>query len=305
MNKYFHNISVSFLLSWTPYTIVSFYVAYGRPETIDPLLSRSAALVAKSQVLWNPILYIGFTDSFRKCAYDIIRCRKRNRPRDIDLGHSRFSSNRTGDGQAVTIGGTLQRIFTVSGLSSVTESLNVFIHRPKLTGLFQKKNLAKKKNKIESLSDCQEETSGNYETIGEDGGREESKNKELQAEIHSDVTGTSSIIDVKPECSQESSKDNLELPARVKTRRTMSSKVEDDSLKNKVPTETSQRSVSDNSTKMLRTEDGDVELHVCDESSKSEEADVTSIITPSASMSKSYGIVINVVNADNELIPID
>ncbi|XP_045188391.2 melanopsin-like [Mercenaria mercenaria] len=69
----------AFVISWTPYTIVSFYVAYARPEHLDPLLSRSAALVAKSQVLWNPVLYIIIVDGFRRKIFDMLPCKKRNR----------------------------------------------------------------------------------------------------------------------------------------------------------------------------------------------------------------------------------
>ncbi|XP_045188392.2 visual pigment-like receptor peropsin [Mercenaria mercenaria] len=70
----------AFLISWTPYTIVSFYIAYARPDHLDPLLSRSAALVAKSQVLWNPVLYIIIVDGFRRKIFDMLPCKKRNEP---------------------------------------------------------------------------------------------------------------------------------------------------------------------------------------------------------------------------------
>ena len=47
-----------FLLSWTPYVIVSFYLVLGEERWLHPVVSRSAAFFAKADVVWNPIILV-------------------------------------------------------------------------------------------------------------------------------------------------------------------------------------------------------------------------------------------------------
>jgi hypothetical protein len=54
-----------FLLAWSPYACVSFISAFGNPQLISPLLATLPALFAKSQVIWNPIIYVAFNKNFR------------------------------------------------------------------------------------------------------------------------------------------------------------------------------------------------------------------------------------------------
>lgn len=47
----------SFVVVWTPYAIVSFYAAFGKPQSIPPLAATIPALCAKTSILLNPIIY--------------------------------------------------------------------------------------------------------------------------------------------------------------------------------------------------------------------------------------------------------
>ena len=69
-----YNISVAFVVSWTPYVIVSFYTVFGNPDTINPIISRISAWFAKTVVVWNPIIYALLSKSFRQKAEQLVRC---------------------------------------------------------------------------------------------------------------------------------------------------------------------------------------------------------------------------------------
>jgi hypothetical protein len=47
-----------FLLSWSPYAVVSMYCALGDPNDIGPLTATIPALFAKSALLWPSLLYM-------------------------------------------------------------------------------------------------------------------------------------------------------------------------------------------------------------------------------------------------------
>ncbi|XP_052242644.1 opsin-VA-like [Dreissena polymorpha] len=65
---------VAFVVSWTPYGIVSFYTVFGNPDTINPIISRTSAWFAKTVVVWNPIIYALLSKSFRQKAKQLVRC---------------------------------------------------------------------------------------------------------------------------------------------------------------------------------------------------------------------------------------
>ncbi|XP_052212560.1 visual pigment-like receptor peropsin [Dreissena polymorpha] len=57
---------LAFVVSWTPYAIVSFYTVFANPHALDPILTRSAAWLAKTEVIWNPLVYALLDKSFRR-----------------------------------------------------------------------------------------------------------------------------------------------------------------------------------------------------------------------------------------------
>lgn len=56
----------SFVVVWTPYAIVSFYAAFGKPQSIPPLAATIPALFAKTSTVLNPIIYVIRYKRFRK-----------------------------------------------------------------------------------------------------------------------------------------------------------------------------------------------------------------------------------------------
>ncbi|XP_078354508.1 visual pigment-like receptor peropsin [Oculina patagonica] len=59
-------IVAGFFVVWTPYGVVSFYLAFGKPEHISPLASTIPAIFAKTSVFLNPIIYVIRYKRFRK-----------------------------------------------------------------------------------------------------------------------------------------------------------------------------------------------------------------------------------------------
>jgi len=57
---------IGFFIAWTPYTIVSFYAAFGFAEDIPTLLAAFPAVLAKTASFYNPIIYFFFYKSFRE-----------------------------------------------------------------------------------------------------------------------------------------------------------------------------------------------------------------------------------------------
>ena len=57
---------VGFLIAWTPYSAVALISAFGDPKSITPLYATMPALFAKSQVVWNPLVYVVTNKNFRQ-----------------------------------------------------------------------------------------------------------------------------------------------------------------------------------------------------------------------------------------------
>uniref|UniRef100_A0A182NFH9 G-protein coupled receptors family 1 profile domain-containing protein n=1 Tax=Anopheles dirus TaxID=7168 RepID=A0A182NFH9_9DIPT len=56
---------VAFMVAWTPYAIFALIEQFGPPELIGPGLAVLPALVAKSSICYNPIIYVGMNTQFR------------------------------------------------------------------------------------------------------------------------------------------------------------------------------------------------------------------------------------------------
>ena len=57
---------MAFVISWTPYAIVSFYTVFASPHQFDTILTRTAAWFAKTEVILNPLIYALLNKSFRE-----------------------------------------------------------------------------------------------------------------------------------------------------------------------------------------------------------------------------------------------
>ncbi|CRK94999.1 CLUMA_CG008485, isoform A [Clunio marinus] len=56
---------IAFLLAWTPYSIFALSEQFGDPELITPSLAVLPALIAKSSICYNPLIYVGMNSQFR------------------------------------------------------------------------------------------------------------------------------------------------------------------------------------------------------------------------------------------------
>ncbi|XP_013400870.1 visual pigment-like receptor peropsin [Lingula anatina] len=59
-------MTVAFLLSWSPYAIVSLWAAFDDLRHIPPTSDVIPALLAKASVIWNPIIYVAMNQQFRE-----------------------------------------------------------------------------------------------------------------------------------------------------------------------------------------------------------------------------------------------
>lgn len=79
---------VAFLLSWTPYSVVSLIVASGRPHWIGPVAASVPAYFAKSSIVYNPVIYFLMFRRFRVkvlALLAVICCTRRKKKTDNTL----------------------------------------------------------------------------------------------------------------------------------------------------------------------------------------------------------------------------
>ena len=71
---------VSFVLTgafwccWFPYAVATFWAAFGNPDTVPLVVTAIPAAAAKTQVVWNPLLYVITNKQFRRSFYEILPC---------------------------------------------------------------------------------------------------------------------------------------------------------------------------------------------------------------------------------------
>ncbi|KAF4519503.1 C-opsin [Ephemera danica] len=56
---------VAFLVAWIPYSVFALTVAFGDPSVFTPALAVLPALMAKSSICYNPVIYVGLNTQFR------------------------------------------------------------------------------------------------------------------------------------------------------------------------------------------------------------------------------------------------
>ena len=69
----------AFLISWTPYAVVSLISATGNRRLIGPLVASISAYIAKSSCIYNPIIYVFMLKTFRRKMIAMLtsaRCRE-------------------------------------------------------------------------------------------------------------------------------------------------------------------------------------------------------------------------------------
>lgn len=82
---------IGFFLAWTPYAVVSFYVAFGSAENVPTLVAAIPALFAKTSTFYNPLIYFFAYKSFRESLLKTWR-RYRNRNAVIPFNQASHSA---------------------------------------------------------------------------------------------------------------------------------------------------------------------------------------------------------------------
>ncbi|KAL4241079.1 D(1B) dopamine receptor [Mactra antiquata] len=62
-------------LCWTPYSVVSFMQTFGDPHAIPHIMALLPAAAAKSEVVWNPLIYVATNKQFRQAFYATLPCK--------------------------------------------------------------------------------------------------------------------------------------------------------------------------------------------------------------------------------------
>ncbi|XP_055612522.1 melanopsin-A-like, partial [Uranotaenia lowii] len=63
---------VAFMIAWTPYAVFALIDQFGPTDLITPALGVLPALIAKSSICYNPIIYVGMNTQFR-AAFNRVR----------------------------------------------------------------------------------------------------------------------------------------------------------------------------------------------------------------------------------------
>ena len=64
------------MVSWTPYAVVSAVAAFGNPDDVSAVAGAIPALLAKSAIVFNPIIYTLMNPRFRNSAFELVPCKK-------------------------------------------------------------------------------------------------------------------------------------------------------------------------------------------------------------------------------------
>lgn len=57
---------IAFLTAWTPYAVLALLIAFGDPDIVTPGVAVIPALMAKSSICYNPIIYAGLNPQVSK-----------------------------------------------------------------------------------------------------------------------------------------------------------------------------------------------------------------------------------------------
>ncbi|KXJ82477.1 hypothetical protein RP20_CCG013213 [Aedes albopictus] len=63
---------LAFMIAWTPYAVFALIEQFGPTDIISPALGVLPALIAKSSICYNPIIYVGMNTQFR-AAFNRVR----------------------------------------------------------------------------------------------------------------------------------------------------------------------------------------------------------------------------------------
>ncbi|XP_042209562.1 parapinopsin-like [Homarus americanus] len=68
-------MGTTFLMAWTPYSILAMLMAFGNPDLVTPGAAVVPAIFAKSSCMYNPIIYVGLNTQFRSAWSRLLCCK--------------------------------------------------------------------------------------------------------------------------------------------------------------------------------------------------------------------------------------
>lgn len=72
-------IVIGFIISWTPYAVISMYTAFINPSGVSPLVATLPSLFAKSSMLWPSVLYIFSSSNIKRLILKLFMNKKKKR----------------------------------------------------------------------------------------------------------------------------------------------------------------------------------------------------------------------------------
>lgn len=64
---------IAFLIAWSPYAILALLIQFGDASLVTPATGVIPALLAKSSICYNPIIYVGLNSQFRQSFMKLFR----------------------------------------------------------------------------------------------------------------------------------------------------------------------------------------------------------------------------------------
>ncbi|XP_060532209.1 parapinopsin-like [Cylas formicarius] len=80
----------AFLLAWTPYSVFALLVQFGDPTLITPATGVLPALLAKSSICYNPVIYVGLNSQFRQHFRQIIKLKRVRSSEECKMAVSKY-----------------------------------------------------------------------------------------------------------------------------------------------------------------------------------------------------------------------
>ena len=62
------SVAVAFLVAWTPYALAAYVAQFGPAYIISPIMMTVLSVIAKSNTMVNPVIYMCSNASFRSCV---------------------------------------------------------------------------------------------------------------------------------------------------------------------------------------------------------------------------------------------
>ena len=114
-------------MCWTPYAILAFWQSFGDAASIPAIATAVPVLLAKSELVWNPIIYVAMNKNFRNAFYDLLPCKGlkqmlMNRENATEMPSNPNQSNLSYSREGVTMNQTTRSMNRNVVLPTVSET---------------------------------------------------------------------------------------------------------------------------------------------------------------------------------------